>query len=226
MMVWSDDYCLGSRIVCEVGRSKLEVCDMFEDRDYWVLLLTNDARCALKLIDFFSSKKWAGIRGLIDLVIRDLGMLRGTHASKKRFIRRLRKLIYVLDSVFVDVGIGWASLNSLLELNRLRKYVIILEAFEDNVHRIRDRVHALVYPHLRRELERIQRVEVWFTKDDWYYRRVAINVDFGDGVAYLMVKDTANYLTLKEVRGILKKIIEREERHKRYEEVGLSLIHI
>ena len=219
-MLWPD-YCLGAAIVREDrwGHYVLERC--FEFDVPWVdevLLMTNSPEWALTLIKFFTSKKWLGLRKLVDVVISDLVLLRGTHSAKDRCIARLRKLVRILEDTYVRPDVWVTDVGSLLGLDKLREYIEVLEAFRNEYHRVRDKVHELLYPHLRSELERIKDVKLWFSSTEWHYHGLGLLITFNDEVsAELELKRPrrTKYLSLGEAVDILRKIVERKERRRK-----------
>ena len=223
-MLWPD-YCLGASVILKecVGSHcwpeyVIERCFDFEG--YWHdynLLMTNSAEWALGLVKFFTSSKWLAVKSLVDVIISDLAMLRGTHSVKDRFIARLKKFLRLLDDVCVKVGfMTYVCLSELLDVELLRRYASILEAFKGEYHRVRNKVHELLYPHLHAELERLKEVKLWFSTDGWGRYALLFKFD-GDKDVEVYIRDMAipkKYISLGEAVTILKKIVERKERHR------------
>ena len=228
-MLWPT-YCLGAVIVRE-DRCEgyvLERCSEFDVR--WmggeVLLMTNNPGWALGLTEFFMSGRWRGLVRLADVVIDDLSMLRGTHSVKNRFIARLRKFLRLLKEVYVCYGVCMDSVAYLLGVDRLREYAEVLSAFRGDCHRVRDKVHELLYPHIRSELERLKEVRLWFSSDAWYRHGLGLLITFtGDGDAEMKWDgprlQRTKHVSVADAITILKKVVERDDRREqrlRYDE--------
>ena len=208
------DYCLGARYIIDdrYDGYVLERCDDFDMPYYGVLLMTDNPVWALDLIRFFTSDKWFAVKKLVDIIRSDTAWLRGTHAGKNRFIARLRKFMELLKEIHINIHTHIVPLYVLLGVEGLTDYVRVLNAFKGHYHRVRNKVHELVYPHLIDELLRIKRVELWFSHKNWYYRKVAIDFDFERYVIYLKIGSRSKHITLSEARTILKKIVNRADR--------------
>ncbi len=84
----------------------------------------------------------------------DLPQWVSTHSAMARRVARLKKLLRILDEMYLKISVGnrglLVSVGNLLQpvTARLREIVEVLEFFRDEVHRVRDRVHTFVYPAL------------------------------------------------------------------------------
>ena len=161
------DVCLSSTIVYESRVGRVEVCnevssDIYDDA---VLVYTDSPFLAQSILEFLH-RYHAAITHLVSLIVDDLWMLRGSHAEKNRAITRIAKLLGLLYSLGVEFrmdNILYAILPAftLYGAWRIARHLPALMTFKGHERRIRDMVHELIYPHLRRDLERIMNVIVY-----------------------------------------------------------------
>ncbi len=227
-MIWPDGCITASTVLQDYYYGYvLERCIEFDTP--WmcekVLLMTDSPRWALDISKFFMSKKWLGLKKLIDIIIEDLALLRGTHAAKNRFIARLRKLVNLLEDTYVEgTYTGFINVGDMLGLTDIKEYIEVLNAFRSDYHRVRDKAHELVYPHLKSELERIKHVVLWFSRPQWY--RCGLRFEFGDLITraeLVLLKGVKRYrkLNMNEAVDVLKRIISREERRTKRDNLPL-----
>ena len=115
----------------------------------------------IPLIELFQ-KYYLLLYKLTDIMIRDLEGLRGTHAWKNRTIARLKKFIRILKEIGGDYKLGYVSLYTLFEykLHDLEEIIRALETVKGEFHRVRDPVHELFYPYIRRILKDLQEIRI------------------------------------------------------------------
>ncbi len=156
-------------------------------------LETNDPGIFKSLMNWtLRDDGYKGIAMMVALLVRhDAGYSRGTHSAMNRYVARLAKLIRVLEgSTLTLEGRGY-HIISFLDMfpkakSELKAALTVLTRYRDSYHRVRDRVHELMYPIIRRALEDLMAITIVHRVDEGYHRKV-----------FLVHKAEANPYTLE-----------------------------
>jgi len=157
--------CLEGTIIYEspnLGDWEIVVCNDRGHLDY--IVVRNSPELFEKLLVFFD-EEYRGFADLVQLIIENdvRGHFIGTHSSMNRTLARLRKLRYIMSHYNAVSHVAVVSLDKLfVNITRdLDRAINALMFFKGEYHRVRDRVHQLVYPILRKTLERLLYVTVY-----------------------------------------------------------------
>jgi len=124
----------------------------------------------------------------------DMPMFVYTHAAMSRRIERLKNLLYILgnENITESVYRGDSEdfvhcrsvfLDEILSRFRFNDIINVLKAYEDEIHRVRDKVHRFIYPILRSRLETLQNIHGVFEygklhmEIECHYNRIFYDVD-------------------------------------------------
>ena len=152
----------------------------------------------------------------------DMPQFVSTHNAMDRRLARLKKLINLFFHDLIRVNnITYVPLKDILtrEYETLRRIIMILDAFNNEIHRIRDKIHSFIYPILRREIEKLLKIEVhyiWNRKYGENIIKVSYSV-YSDSLDYYFKRvDWRGYtqygkrLSGEDVRNILNKQLSRK----------------
>lgn len=194
------------------------------------ILKFHDEHYFLGFLEFLETR-YAGLASLALMLHKDLGFLRGyAHVTEDRVIARLKKFLRLLRSIYVIPGEEWYwPYMSLYDIFQPQAYEIeraikALEFFRGEVHRVRDRGHELVYPHLSRALSGLLEKRMMFELADdttiectAIFRKYELKTDI-----YCSIEKRKNCLLERTwsipvdgVKEILNKRIERRSRRGR-----------
>ncbi len=164
-------------------------------------------------------EKYHGVvKTLVKIILRDLEEYRGgTHSYKDRIIARLKKFLEILtyyeESILcytslVDKNLYKVYLDVVKEIE---EYIKVLESTKEMIHRERNKVFELVYPHLREALEKL--VDVKIVLDRRHERKYSLYAVYSEyyihyGIEYTELDVT---LTKAEFEEILAKLLNRLE---------------
>jgi len=192
-------------------------------------------RDVLKYID----NEYGGFANLVKLIIEDdLEHLLGTHHAMDRTLARLKKLRYIMRNRWITGNPALTYDKIFLNTSkRLDRVISAMDHFKGDYHRVRDRVHQLLYPILRKTLEQYLTVKIYYKTQRWDYNvyllcRFHYNLftDEDEKDCYLYHGDKVVLkLKPKDVYTILDKQIERidrrdETRYNEYEYLKIQEI--
>ena len=217
--------CLEGIIVHELRSYdiRVEVCEDWEHRDS---IVVENSPWLFRVLFGFFDKEYSGFANLVKLLLEnDLKRyFLGTHNRMDRTLARLKKFMYIArqesaELPFTDLfRLVFRDLNNIID---------ILEYYKDDVHRVRDKVHELVYPVLRDTLRRFLFIDLYYMPYHRWSTRRYIHCRFEydrldntvEKECELVVETSNPYipsetipLTLNDVRNILEKQIQRIER--------------
>ncbi|WFO75588.1 hypothetical protein J4526_01490 [Desulfurococcaceae archaeon MEX13E-LK6-19] len=225
-------------------RNLVEVCG--EPRESLDVVEVHNPEIMLDLIEWFS-KEYIKFAALVKILIEnDLQYLVGTHSAMDRTLARLKKFHRILKQLSIPlknhgIGCGIGLDKLFIYITRdLETALNALEFFKDDIHRIRDRAHELIYPYLRRALERLLEVEIIYMpyRDTWRqcgderyivceFRANRLDNELEYSCKFTKrnpwvrckpyelchSKSFSRYLSIKEVKQILEKQIKRAREH-------------
>jgi len=90
----------------------------------------------------------------------------GSHLPMSRRVIRLNKLIYLLENIYVYTGIPYSEFFR-EEVLALKDIVDVLKFYEDEIHRIRDKVHRFVYTVIQHIFEEMRYKEFYYEGRAW-----------------------------------------------------------
>jgi len=211
------------RIILEdrYGVERIEKCQTFEG---FRLVVTTEL--VLPLLEFLK-RYYMLIYKLTDIALRDINYLFGTHNAKNQALARLRKFVRVFREISKLMESKVVSLYDLFEeeLDDIEEMVMAMNTVRDEYHRVRDPVHQLFYPHLRRRIESIMKFSIEFPVYSDHRRSISYTIGLYfdkrkrrvevDVVRDIRIKDRLyafKHATFDEVKKIIEKRIERRKR--------------
>ncbi|MEM0325815.1 MAG: hypothetical protein QW733_02115 [Desulfurococcaceae archaeon] len=170
--------------------------------------------------DFYSfiDRYYPLIDALTDVLIKDLDRLLGVHKNKNKVIARFRKFTKLMREIEGWVEAGTVSLYDLFEeyIDELEKYIKAMDAVRYDKHRVRDRVHNLLYPYLKQCLQQLKDIELRVVIRDQGDASVYYSIHYyGDErvVEHVIHKHGKHAVgvraSMNDVETVVKKIIER-----------------
>jgi len=220
--------CYVSTVVYRHDLESINVCTDLEHLD--TIVVDYSPEMYRELVEFFE-KRYSGFADLIKLIISNdlINHFIGTHNSMNRTVFRLCKLRYIISQkdVVKYSPLGFNKLFTAI-LEDYDRAINALLFFKGDHHRVRDKVHELMYPIIRGILERFLTVRVYYRMYSRRFSNVYIKCVF----RYQMYRemesdcwlvrddDIVKKLSTREIYEILSKQIQR--RDKRIEEKRLD----
>jgi len=154
--------CYESTVIYRHDPESINVCTDPEHLD--TIVVYKSPTMFKVLVDYFDTL-YDGFADFIKLIIKnDLEKhFIGTHSEMDRTLSRLYKLRYIISQQDIKTypPIEYEDLFKCI----VEDYDRILNAlsfFKESFHRVRDRVHELIYPIIRKTLERFLYVRVYY----------------------------------------------------------------
>ncbi len=163
-----------------VCRTAVSLCieDDFNEYTPYLLVENGYEEYFEPLVNMFK-KYYPTILILVNTIIKDLEYLHGTHSAKDRCIARIKKFIRILG----ELGITYPFITSFYSLLKpilidIEKILLAMSRVKNEYHRVRNPIHELLYPRLRRNLEAIANVSIKYVVVDKYKAKLEYIVDF------------------------------------------------
>ena len=194
-----------------------------------------------RLDDFYAfchwmENRWVRIKNLLMFYLEyDLPRFVSTHASMDRRIARLKKLLKILENEnitpWIDIGDNYFLNNSTIFFRKILDHLdfsdilSILDAYRNEFHRVRDKVHQYLYPILKRNLEHF-----WTLKGIYAKRDVELEISSAllssEPEYHIKSKKHSDYLKKKQFYEILNKMIYRSKKKIKHNFELAEFLHV